>query len=61
MLTTKKLTTKKKNLRLAYREIREFIPRRVEINSEVTIKQTADGDVEVPTGGEVQAEISGLF
>jgi hypothetical protein len=55
------LTTKKKNLRLAYREIREFIPRRVEINSEVTIKQTADGDVEVPTGGEVQAEISGLF
>ena len=45
----------KKNLQLAYREIREFFPRRVKIDSEVTIKQTANGDVEV------QAAISGLF
>ena len=50
----------KQNLHLVYDEIRESAPRQIEITKEFTIKQTDEGDIEIPTGRLLQREINGL-
>ena len=50
----------KRNLRQAYKEMREFTPKQIEITQEYATQKSDGGEVDVPTGRELHTEINGF-